>query len=76
MLKNFSFPITKTAVDVTSRRISANIVALGIISGLTDIVSIGAIKNVLSNRFKNNLDVNLIALEKGFELGQKEVKNG
>jgi len=39
-------------------------------------VSIGAIKNVLSNRFKNNLDVNLIALEKGFELGQKEVKNG
>jgi len=76
MLKNFSFPITKIAVDVTSRRISANIVALGIISGLTDIVSIGAIKNVLSNRFKNNLDVNLIALEKGFELGQKEVKNG
>jgi 2-oxoglutarate ferredoxin oxidoreductase subunit gamma len=75
-LKNFSFPITKTAIDVTSRRISANIVALGIISGLTDVVSIGALKSALGGRFKNNLDVNLMALEKGFELGQKGVKNG
>ncbi|BAL81141.1 2-oxoacid:acceptor oxidoreductase family protein [Caldisericum exile] len=75
-LKNFPFSITKTSVDITGRQISANIVALGILSGLTGIVTLEALKRAVVERFKNRSEPNIKALEKGYELGTKEAING
>lgn len=75
-LKNFSFPITETSIDVTGKKISANIVALGILSGLTGIVTLDALKSAVLKKFKNKGEPNIKALEKGYELGTKEAFDG
>lgn len=75
-LKNCSFPITKISVEITGSKISANIVLLGILSGLTNVVSLGALKKAVEDRFKSRSDLNIKALERGYELGLKEVSNG
>lgn len=74
-LNNFVFPITQISMDVVGKRISANIVSLGIISGLTGIVSLRALEESVKNRFRNS-ELNLKALEYGFNLGQKEANDG
>ncbi|MGB9832618.1 MAG: 2-oxoacid:acceptor oxidoreductase family protein [Caldisericum exile] len=75
-IKNFLFPITKVSIEVTKKRISANIVSLGILSGLTGIVSLEALKKAIIGRFKEKSDLNLKALEEGYELGIKEAMHG
>jgi 2-oxoglutarate ferredoxin oxidoreductase subunit gamma len=71
-IKNFHYPITKVAIDITGSKISSNIVLLGILSGLTGVVTLDALKNVVNERFKNKGELNIKALEKGYELGVKE----
>jgi Pyruvate:ferredoxin oxidoreductase and related 2-oxoacid:ferredoxin oxidoreductases, gamma subunit len=69
VFKNFHDPITKVASDITGSKISSNIVLLGILSGLTGVVTLDALKNVVNERFKNKGELNIKALEKGYELG-------
>jgi 2-oxoglutarate ferredoxin oxidoreductase subunit gamma len=59
-------PITQIAEEATGKRITANIVALGLIVGLTRVVSSQAIEAAVSARApKGTLEVNLKALHAG-----------
>ena len=64
----YELPITSIAEEATGRRITANMVALGVIAGLTDIVSRPAIEAALANRVpEGTQELNLKALAAGFE---------
>lgn len=64
--------ITGLAIEVTGRSIAANVVALGVIVGLTGIVSRQAIETAVAERApKGTEEMNLKALAAGF----KEVEN-
>jgi len=60
-------PITAIAESVTGRRITANIAALGIIVGLTGVVSRDAIRQAVTARApRGTEEMNIKALEAGF----------
>ncbi len=71
-----SFPFTRTARESLGTPVVANIIAIGAIVSLTKIVSkeslIGAIK---SKSPKAMLDLNLRAVELGFDLAKKEKRS-
>ena len=61
-------PITQMAIETTGKSITANVVTLGILVGLTGIVSRQAIEKAVAARApKGTEEMNLAALEKGFE---------
>lgn len=61
-------PITALATQVTGRAITANVVALGLLVGLTQVVSREATeKAVLARAPKGTEKINLAALEAGFD---------
>lgn len=65
-------PITETAHEVTGRAIAANIVALGILTDLTAVVSRESMrKAVLSRVPKGTEEMNEKALNAGFTLGER-----
>ena len=65
-----SFPIIKTAKETTGRAMVANIIALGIIVAIKDVVSRESIeKAVLSRVPKGTEELNKKALHEGFRLG-------
>lgn len=62
-------PILKTASEVVGKSIVANIVAIGLITELTGLVSREAVENaVLSRVPKGTEDLNRKALEEGYKL--------
>jgi 2-oxoglutarate ferredoxin oxidoreductase subunit gamma len=68
----YRVPITKIAEEATGRRVSANVVALGLIVGLSDIVSREAIETALARRVpKGTQELNLKALNAGLEAAEK-----
>ena len=76
--KNFSvhaIPFTKLAEESTGLSLTMNILTLGFLVKLTGIVSEDAIeKAVLDSIPKGTEHLNLKALKKGFELGEKALK--
>jgi 2-oxoglutarate ferredoxin oxidoreductase subunit gamma len=65
-------PITQIALDVTGRRITASIVALGLISGLTGLVSLPALQKAVGERVPAGTEeLNLRALAAGMEEGER-----
>lgn len=65
-------PITNIAENVTGRRITANIVALGIIVGLTGVVSKDAIRQaVVARAPRGTEEMNIKALEAGLAEAEK-----
>ena len=63
-----SLPITKMAQEATGRAITANIVGLGLIGGLTDIVSREALEKAVAERApKGTVEMNLKAVAVGWE---------
>ena len=69
-------PITQVAEEATGRRITANMVALGVIVGLTDVVSREAIKVAVAARApRGTRELNLKALRAGLDIAQ-ELKAG
>jgi 2-oxoglutarate ferredoxin oxidoreductase subunit gamma len=61
-------PITEMAQEATGRAITANIVALGLIGGLTDIVSREALEKAVSARVpKGTIELNLDAVATGWD---------
>jgi len=68
-------PLTRIAQDKAGKKIVANVVALGAIAALTRVVSMKALKAALKNRVpKGTEEMNLKALEAGFEAGEKALK--
>lgn len=65
-------PITRIALDTTARAITANAVALGILVGISGVVSKGAIHKAIAARApKGTLEMNQAALEAGFHAAQE-----
>ena len=65
-------PITQMAIEVTGKAITANVVALGVLVGLTEVVSRQAIeKAVLARAPKGTEEMNKAALNAGLEFASK-----
>jgi 2-oxoglutarate ferredoxin oxidoreductase subunit gamma len=66
--KVFAAPITEIAEKEIGRKVTANLVAVGLIVGLTQIVSPSAAEKAMAERVpKGTEDVNRKALQKGLE---------
>jgi 2-oxoglutarate ferredoxin oxidoreductase subunit gamma len=66
-------PITRLAEEATGRSVAANIVALGLVVGLTGIVSIEAITSAVSARApKGTKELNLKALRAGLHVANQQ----
>ena len=75
--KAYRIPITQIAEEATGQRLTANVVALGIIVGLTGIVSHKAIKVAVKARTPKGMEeANLQALAAGFEGAEKILSEG
>ncbi len=69
--KAYSVPITQVAEETTGRSITANIVGLGLLAGLTSIVSRKALEAAVADRApRGTKEINLKALAAGFELAK------
>ncbi len=69
--KIYQYPITKEAIKVLGNQLVANIISLGILVEITDIVSKDALKAALQNRIPERIrDLNKKALEYGFQIGE------
>jgi 2-oxoglutarate ferredoxin oxidoreductase subunit gamma len=65
-------PLTTLARDVTGREIVANVVGLGVLAGLTGIVSREALRAAIRDRApRGTADINLQALAAGFEAAER-----
>ncbi|MBN1956003.1 MAG: 2-oxoacid:acceptor oxidoreductase family protein [Anaerolineae bacterium] len=65
-------PITQLAREKTGREITANVVALGVLVGLTGVVSRSSLEAAVRARApKGTKDMNLEALAAGFEAAQE-----
>ncbi len=70
-----SLPISVKARELLGKEIFANMVMLGVLCGITDMVKLESLKQAVKHRFyKKFLEENLKALEIGFEMG-REWKN-
>jgi 2-oxoglutarate ferredoxin oxidoreductase subunit gamma len=73
--KAISIPITKLAFESTGRQITANTVALGVLVGLTGVVSRESLEKAVTARApRGTEEMNRKALEAGFAAA-KEIKN-
>jgi 2-oxoglutarate ferredoxin oxidoreductase subunit gamma len=72
-----SLPITRTAALGFGTPLVANIIALGTICGITGIVKEESLKKAVAARVpKRTIDLNLMALAKGVEMGREAVSEG
>ena len=73
--KAVKVPITRLAQERSGRTITANVVALGVLVGLTDVVSRKAIEKAVTARApKGTEDMNRAALAAGFEAADQAKK--
>jgi len=74
--KTFSLPLTEEARKL-GMEAAANIVALGSIVSLSGILVMDSLVRVLRKKFGPSvIDVNIKALEAGYEMGQKQQEQG
>ena len=67
----YSVPLTQTARDLTGKAIVANVLGLGVLVSITKLASQESVEKAVSkNMTKQNLEINLTALQEGFHLGQ------
>lgn len=70
--RTVSVPILKTAAEELGKKVVANIVALGVLGGISGIVSLATMEMAVKNRVpKGTEELNLAALRRGFELAAK-----
>jgi 2-oxoglutarate ferredoxin oxidoreductase subunit gamma len=70
-------PVSRLAVEVTGKPITANTVALGILVGLTGVVSRPAIQQAVSRHAPpGTAEMNANALQAGFEQAERVLKSG
>ncbi len=66
-------PMLETARDKLQNELSANVLALGVLVGLTNVVSAAAVHRALANNFKAKiLPLNLTAYQEGFQMAQSQ----
>jgi len=69
-------PITSLAVEVSGKPITANVVALGLLVGLTGVVSRDALEKAVIDRApKGTEEMNRAALQRGFEEAEMRLGN-
>lgn len=74
-LRILSIPATRLAEEL-GRKMVANVVMLGFLAAVTDLVSVEAMKkSVLSAVPKGTEELNVRAFERGYEYGQRTVRN-
>lgn len=67
-----SVPIIQTAKNEVGKEIVANIVALGVIVGITGIVTRESLEKAILSRIpRGTEDLNKMALQKGYEIAEK-----
>jgi len=67
----YRVPITRIAEEATGKRVTANVVALGLIVGLTGVVSRRAVEAAVATRVpKGTQELNLKALHAGLEVAE------
>jgi 2-oxoglutarate ferredoxin oxidoreductase subunit gamma len=70
--KAIRVPITKIAEEATGRSITANVVGLGVLAGLSGVVSREALEAAVAERApRGTTELNLKALAAGFEAAEK-----
>jgi 2-oxoglutarate ferredoxin oxidoreductase subunit gamma len=70
--KIYQYPITEDAIKVLGNQLVTNIISLGIIVQLTNVVSKDALKKALLARIPARIrDLNVKALEYGLKIGEK-----
>jgi 2-oxoglutarate ferredoxin oxidoreductase subunit gamma len=70
--KAYRLPITQVAEETTGRRITANMVGLGLLAGLTGVVSREALEAaVLARAPAGTAEINLKALAAGYRLAEE-----
>ncbi len=70
-------PISQIAEEVTGRRITASMVALGLVSGLTGVVTLDALQKAVANRVPAGTEeMNLKALAAGFGEAERLRRHG
>jgi len=75
--RQVSLPMLRTATQDVGKPLVANIVALGSLVQMTRVVTKDALRNAVLGRVpKGTEELNLKALEAGFELGRGAQKNG
>ena len=68
----YSVPITRIAEEATGRSITANVVGLGLLVGLSGVVSRDAIEKAVTDRApRGTAEINLKALAAGFDAAEK-----
>ena len=73
--KIYQYPITKDAINILGNQLVTNVISLGIIVQLTNIVTKNAIRKALQNRIPERIrDLNKKALEHGFQIAEKFIK--
>ena len=76
MSRALKIPITRMAVEATGNAITANVVALGVLVGLTGVVSRQAIEQAVTLRApKGTEELNMAALNTGFGLAAQQARN-
>ncbi len=72
MTSAIKLPILRTAVETTGKAITANVVALGALVGLTGVVSQQAIEKAVTARApRGTEEINKAALDTGFKLAEQ-----
>jgi len=68
----FEAPITRTAVEITGRELAANVVAIGLLSEATGVLSHEAVTQAVRARVpKGTEEMNLKALDAGREIARR-----
>lgn len=76
-VRHMPLPATDTAVSDLGNRQAANIVMLGALAAITEIVSIQALQTAVSEQLASRFrEMNFQALDKGFELGGSAFHGG
>ncbi len=74
--RTIKLPILKMAVEATGKAITANVVALGVLVGLTRIVTREAIEKAVTARApKGTEELNRLALAAGFEAAEQLLRD-
>ncbi|HPM73586.1 MAG TPA: 2-oxoacid:acceptor oxidoreductase family protein, partial [Spirochaetales bacterium] len=73
--RTVAVPILDTAATTIGKKVVANIVALGVLGGVSGVVRQATLEKAVLNRVpKGTEDLNLKALRAGFELAAKATK--
>lgn len=75
--RTVALPILATAADKVGKKVVANIVALGVLGGLSQIASTDALKKAVLGRVpKGTEDLNIAALQAGLALAKESWNRG